>query len=762
MLPSFWEWLTGRPQASSRRPSPTGRRGKRPRLDVEALETRDLLATFAPFYVLRSDDGGVTPFSSPSPTGTTPMQIRHAYGFDQITFSNGTVTGDGSGTTIAIVDAYDDPNIANDLHQFDLRFNLPDPTFTKVSQTGSTTSLPAPNPGWASEIALDVEWAHAIAPGAAILLVEANSSSDSDLFTAVRYAASRPGVVAVSMSWGSGEFSGETSFDSSLTTPSGHAGVTFVVSSGDRGAPASYPSASPNVLSVGGTRLVLTSSGTISSETGWGGSGGGISAIESQPSYQQGIVISNGSGTVNPNGKRATPDVSYDSDPSTGFPVYDTYNNLTTAPWSQFGGTSDAAPQWAALIAIADQGRALASLGSLDGRSQTLPMLYALSSSAFHDITGGTSTGSPNYSAGTGYDLVTGRGSPVANLVVQGLVGDTLTLAAVPDQTVASGGTLTVTLSGSDTLGRPITYSGSAVSIGYALDQTYGFYNTNGNLYFNYGGRQDKWFQGGSNGAWYFILPSGGVYLWDGTVNQASGTLIATVDTSYYTNPATLYNATPGPSNATVTANGNVLTIIPNTGFVGTFAVLVNATDGIASANEFFRVTVTGTVGTLTLTQPANATIVHNTSYAVTLSATDTAGRTVAFSATVQSQAYQLRQQYGFYSSDGNLYFDYGGLGDKWFQGNGGVWYFILPSGGVYLWDGTANQASGTQVATLQTAYYSDPSLLYNASVGATTSVSGSQLTVTPSTNFVGLLYVTATASDGVLTDSKTFTITVT
>src|SRR5213078_3904918 len=193
-------------------------------------------------------------------------------------------------------------------------------------------------------------------------------------------------------------------------------GVTFVASSGDSGAPVSFPAVSPNVLSVGGTTLNLTSSNTISSESGWSGSGGGISSVESQPAYQNGVVTQTST-------RRANPDVAYDADPNTGFPVYDSYNNGTAAPWSQFGGTSASAPQWAALLAIADQGRALAGLGALDGPSQTLPMLYGLPAGDFHDVTSGSSTGSPSEPAGPGYDLATGRGSPIANLVVAGLVG---------------------------------------------------------------------------------------------------------------------------------------------------------------------------------------------------------------------------------------------------------------------------------------------------------------------------------------------------
>jgi hypothetical protein len=371
-----------------------------------------------PFHVL----GGATPLGSPGPTGYTPAQIQHAYGFDKISFNNGTVAGDGTGTTIAIVDAYDDPNIASDLKKFDAAFSLPDPVFNKYDQNGGT-NFPVADSGWITEIALDVEWAHAVAPKATIDLFEANSATFSDLLTAVQTAASTTGVNVVSMSWGGGEFLGENTYDSYFTTPAGHGGVTFVAASGDSGAPPIFPAISVNVLAVGGTTLPnLDSAGNYTSETGWSGSGGGLSAgttsqgFESQPSYQSGVVTQSSS-------FRANPDVSYDADPNTGFPVYDSYNNGTSAPWGQWGGTSDAAPQWAGLIAIADQGRALAGLGSLDSASQTLPKLYKLSASDFHDITSGTSTGTPQYSAGTGFDLVTGLGTPIANLVVSDLVG---------------------------------------------------------------------------------------------------------------------------------------------------------------------------------------------------------------------------------------------------------------------------------------------------------------------------------------------------
>ena len=308
--------------------------------------------------------------------------------------------GNGAGQTIAIVDAYDDPNVASDLHKFDVQFGLSDPRFTKVSQTGSA-AYPSANQGWASEIALDVEWAHAIAPGANILLVEARSASMGDLLTAVNYARNYAGASVVSMSWGGGESRSETSYDSYFTTPAGHAGVTFVASSGDDGAGVSYPAISPNVLSVGGTLLTLKS-GNYSSETAWSGSGGGVSRYETEPSWQRGVQSY---------GTRTNPDVAFDANPSTGVAVYDSYGS---GGWAVYGGTSIGAPQWAGLIAIVDQGRST----PLRNATSDIYSIAKASPGDFHDVT----SGSNGYRATAGYDLVTGLGSPVANKLVADLI----------------------------------------------------------------------------------------------------------------------------------------------------------------------------------------------------------------------------------------------------------------------------------------------------------------------------------------------------
>ena len=514
-----WQWIQTKLESGKhrRRRKLAANSGRVLFSEVLTLESRTLLSSAGPVVAITDlrafhpGGQGAAPLNTAGPTGYSPAQMAAAYGFNGISF-NGT-PGDGRNTTIAIVDAYNDPNIANDLHQFDLAFGLPDTTLTVENQNGSTSGLPAANAGWITEIALDVEWAHAIAPGAKILLVEANSASFGDLLTAVDTARNTTGVVAVSMSWGGGEFLGESSFDSHFTTPAGHAGVTFVVSSGDSGAPASYPATSPNVLAVGGTSLFLNADNSYKSESGWSGSGGGISAYENQPAYQSGNVV--GSTT-----KRVNPDVAYDSDPNTGFPVYDSYNNGTSAPWGQWGGTSDAAPQWAALIAIADPGRIANGSGALDGRTQTLPAIYTMSAGDFHDVTSGTSTGSPHYSAGPGFDLVTGRGTPIANLVVRDLgAGNSQVTLTAPQNLTATA---------LSTTSAQLSWGAASGQQGYRVYQITSGSGTGTALPV-----QDSSFETpalGRAGAWNSTAPTGWTLTGQGGVFQpALGTQVASV-----------------------------------------------------------------------------------------------------------------------------------------------------------------------------------------------------------------------------------------
>ena len=374
------------------------------------------------------------PASSPTPpaAATTPFQMRHFYGIDNINLAG--VAGDGRGQTIAIVDAFDDPNAQSDLQSFDAYYGLPDPpSFQRLDQNGGTNypSQDAPGTGsWEVEESLDIEWSHVIAPAANIVLLEADDNGPSNLFQAVSTAASLPNVVCVSMSFGNAERLDESAYDSTFTMPAGHQPVTFLAASGDQGAPGLYPAYSPNVVAVGGTSITFaagTIDGTYGSETTWnnshGATGGGISSIESKPGYQNFL----------PGTNRAMPDVAMDSDPLTGVAIYDSYDFTSSTPWAQYGGTSLATPMWAGLIAIADQGRASVNQPSLNGPSQVLPLLYTTPAVDFHDITTGNNNG---YSAGPGYDEVTGLGTPLANKIVNVLSG----VSASPAQASASSG----------------------------------------------------------------------------------------------------------------------------------------------------------------------------------------------------------------------------------------------------------------------------------------------------------------------------------
>jgi hypothetical protein len=275
------------------------------------------------------------------------------------------------------------------------------------------------NSGWALEIALDVEWAHAIAPGATIILSVANSNSDVDLLAAVD-AAVAAGATIISMSFGGNEFGSEAGFDTHFNK----AGVTCIASSGDGGESTSveWPAVSPFVLGVGGTSLFLDSAGNQTSpESAWSGSGGGLSLVYSRPVYQNGWFQPSWAAM------RGVPDVAYNADPNTGVFVYD----LSNGGWFQVGGTSAGAPQWAALVALANQlrggsgplGPANSTLYGLAQGSASTP--HPVNPTYFFDVTTGSNGGDADDSATFPYDLVTGVGTPVVNKLVPALAPST-------------------------------------------------------------------------------------------------------------------------------------------------------------------------------------------------------------------------------------------------------------------------------------------------------------------------------------------------
>jgi hypothetical protein len=368
--------------------------------------------------------------SNPSGEGYTPSQLQQAYGFNQIALPAGETFNDaGSNQTIAIVDPLNDPYLRTDLQTFDQTFNIGgaahDATSTSflkvINQNGGSTLPDTDIYNLGLETSLDVEWAHAMAPGANIVVVETSTFFNlNDLGTAIETAASQPGVSVVSMSFGFGDSTTEYYLDNLFTTPAGHQGVSFVASAGDNGSNfAEYPAISPNVLGVGGTTLPADASGNPSrvQESTWVGGGGGISRIEAEPAYQLGVQST---------GSRAGPDLAYDSDPTTGVPVLDTlYGNAAfpgqNKPWIEIGGTSMAAPQISSLVAIANQLRVAGGGVTLDGANQLLPAIYQIAATdpnAFHDIT----VGNNGHPAGPGYDFASGFGSPNAKYLVPDLV----------------------------------------------------------------------------------------------------------------------------------------------------------------------------------------------------------------------------------------------------------------------------------------------------------------------------------------------------
>ncbi len=330
-------------------------------------------------------------------SGLTPADIATAY----------SLTGAlGGARTIAIVDAFDYPNALSDLQTFSagnetLGFApLAPANFSKVyadASGNSTSTVPPVNCGWNQEAALDIEWAHAMAPNAKIVLVEAQSNSFADLFGAVTLAAkivTGDGGGEVSMSWGGSEYAGESGNDSYF---SGWTNVVFIASSGDTGGKTIYPSVSPYVIAAGGTTLDMTGTrGTaqFANETGWSGSGGGKSSYELRPSYQDSISSIVGS-------QRGVPDFSFDADPSTGVLVYGPTCSGNATGWMVFGGTSVSAPSLAGIIN---------SASSFASTTTELSKIYSLQPTQYRDITSGRAA---KFSATSGWDFVTGIGTPL-------------------------------------------------------------------------------------------------------------------------------------------------------------------------------------------------------------------------------------------------------------------------------------------------------------------------------------------------------------
>ncbi|MBV8171019.1 MAG: S53 family peptidase [Candidatus Eremiobacteraeota bacterium] len=323
----------------------------------------------------------------PAPAGYGPTQLQSAYSLPSAT--------QGLGQVVAIVDAYDDPNAESDLAVYRSTFGLAPCTtgngcFIKVNQNGVASGYPSADSGWALEISLDLDMVSAVCPKCDIILVEANSNFDSDLYTADDTAATTCGANVVSNSWGGPEYSSEQLDESNFN----HVGVVMTFASGDNGYESSYPSSSQYVTSVGGTSL---SGGPPWSETVWSGSGSWCSQYIAQPSWQAAL----GSTYTSVCGMRISNDVAAVADPSTGLAVYDTY---PSGGWLVVGGTSAATPIIGSVYALAG------NEGSITAGSY--PYSHSASLNDILSGSNGSCGGTYLCTAQPGFDGPSGWGTP--------------------------------------------------------------------------------------------------------------------------------------------------------------------------------------------------------------------------------------------------------------------------------------------------------------------------------------------------------------
>jgi subtilase family serine protease len=321
-----------------------------------------------------------SPAVTSTPSGYGAADIRSAYNLG---------TSSSGGRTVAIVDAYDDPTAESDLGVYRSQYGLTACTtangcFRKVGQTGG--ALPRVNAGWAQEISLDLDMVSATCPDCHILLVEANSASFNDLGTAVNYAASQPGVVAISNSYGGSDSAGTSAYN--------HPGIAITASTGDNGYGVQSPASYDTVVAVGGTSLNRAANARGWSETAWSGAGSGCSTLNAKPSWQTAATQCSG---------KANADVSAVADPNTGVAVYDSTAYKGSSGWMVFGGTSAASP-------------IVASVFALSGNTAGYPASTVWSNAAsLNDVTSGSNgTCSPAVwcTSGTGWDGPTGLGTP--------------------------------------------------------------------------------------------------------------------------------------------------------------------------------------------------------------------------------------------------------------------------------------------------------------------------------------------------------------
>jgi hypothetical protein len=521
----------------------------------------------------------VSPNAIPSGDGYGPSTFQAAYGLAAASAS------DGSGTTVAVVDAYNDPTAASDLAEYRSAAGLPALTsgqFTQYNQNGATSPLPATAPAdddWTLEESLDVDMVSAICPLCKIDLVEATNDSGTGLYVAEESAATTLGAKYISNSWGGSESSSDLTYDSEYF---GHSGTVYTASAGDGAYSAGviYPATSPNVVGVGGTSLSTASNSRGYTESVWKtstteGTGSGCSSNEPQPSWQASLSVITAACS-----HRVDNDVAADADPATGAAVYDTTNG--NGGWNEVGGTSESSPIIASVFALAGNNG--------NGGNNAADSIYTHTGNLYDVTSGNNGTCSPSIlcTAATGYDGPTGWGTPDGLTAFQSTstTGNTVTVTNPGSQTGKVGTAASLQISASDSAsGQTLTYSATGLPTGLSISSTTGLITgtptTAGSYSVTVTAKDTTGATGSASFTWTINAATGNTITvtnpgsQTGTVGTAASLQIKATDSA--SGQTLTYSATGLPTGLSISSTTGLITGTPTT--AGSYSVTVTAKD---------------------------------------------------------------------------------------------------------------------------------------------------------------------------------------
>ena len=546
----------------------------------------------------------VRPGAIPSGEGYGPSSFQAAYGLTAAS------AADGSGTTVAVIDAYNDPTAASDLAEYRSAAGLPTLTsgqFTQYNQTGATSPLPATAPAdddWTLEESLDVDMVSAICPLCKIDLVEATNDSGTGLYIAEETAATTLGAKYISNSWGGSESSTDLTYDSEYF---GVSGVVYTASAGDSAYSGGviYPATSPHVVGVGGTSLSTASNSRGWTESVWEtssseGTGSGCSSNEPQPSWQASLSVITGVCS-----HRVDNDVAADADPNTGAAVYDTTNG--NGGWNEVGGTSESSPIIASVFALAGNNG--------NGGENAADSIYTHTSNLY-DVTSGSNgscSGSILCTAATGYDGPTGWGTPDGLTAFQSnsTTTNTVTVTNPGSQTGTVGTAASLQIAATDSAsGQTLTYSATGLPAGLSINSSTGLITgtptTAGSNSVTVTAKDTTGATGSASFTWTINSATGNTVTvtnpgsQTGTVGTAVSLQIHATDSA--SGQTLTYSATGLPAGLSISSTTGLITGTPTTAATSSVTVTVKDTTG-ATGSAAFSWTISSSSGGCTAAQ---------------------------------------------------------------------------------------------------------------------------------------------------------------